>query len=90
MKINKITNKKKGKAVVTWSKVSGGKKYYVYRSNKKKGGYKLIATTKKNSYTDKKVKKGKTYYYKIVAKGTNPLKADYSVTTSIKKIKIKK
>ncbi len=90
IKITKITNKKKGQAVVKWSKLSGGKKYYVYRSNKKKGGYKLIATTKKNTYTDKKLKKGKTYYYKIVAVGTNPLKADYTVISSVKRIKIKK
>lgn len=90
LKINKITNKKKGRAVLKWTKFTGAKKYYVYRSEKKKGGYKLIATTKKATYTDKKVKKGKTYYYKIVAEGTNPLKADFMITSSVKKIKIKK
>lgn len=88
--ISSIKNSKKGQAVVKWNKMSGTKKYYVYRSTKKSSGYKLIGSTKKTSYTDKKVKKGKTYYYKIVAKGTNGLKADFNVTSSVKKIKIKK
>jgi len=90
VKINKITNKKKGKAVVTWTKVAGAKKYYVYRSEKKKGGYRLLTTTKKTTFTDKKVKKGKTYYYKIVVVGANALKADYVATSKVKKVKIKK
>ena len=43
--------------------------YIVYRSRKKNSGYQEIATIKGNkqkSFDDRKAKKGKTYYYKIV------------------------
>ena len=41
------------------------KKYEVYRSAKKKSGYKKVNTDKTNKLTDrKKLKKGKKYYYK--------------------------
>lgn len=49
-------------------KVSGANGYYIYRSTKKKSGYKKIHVVKKGktqSYLDKKARKGKTYYYKI-------------------------
>lgn len=66
----KIKSYKKTKKTIKlrWSKlstpVSG---YMIYRSTKKSSGYKKIKTvsSKKSSYTDKKLKKGKTYYYKI-------------------------
>ena len=79
---------KKGKNVLTIGKVSGAKKYVVYRSTKKNSGYKKIGTTSKTTYTDKKVKKGKTYYYKVVAVGTNGLKADFESNKS-KAVKVK-
>ncbi|MBR2547881.1 MAG: hypothetical protein IKF07_06800 [Eubacterium sp.] len=71
---------KKGKAKISWKKitlkytaegveetrpVSG---YRVYRSTKKNGKYKRVKTIKKGStvkFTDKKLKKGKVYYYKV-------------------------
>lgn len=71
----------KGKRNVklTWKKVSKATSYLIYRSEKKNGTYKKIATVKKkNTYTDKKVKKKKTYYYKVVtvsAKKYSPMKA---------------
>lgn len=54
---------------VSFGKVSGAKGYEIYRSAKASSGYKKIGTAAKTSYTDKSVKTGKTYYYKIVAKG---------------------
>ena len=54
---------------ITWKKVSGANGYYIYRSTKKKSGYKKIHVVKKGktqSYLDKKARKGKTYYYKIL------------------------
>ena len=70
----------KHRAKVTWKKVTlsyavEGKKYIravtgynVYRAAKKNGKYKLIKTVKKAGtlkYTDKKLKKGKKYFYKV-------------------------
>lgn len=88
--ITSAKNSKKGQAVIKYSKVNGAKKYIIYRAAKKNGEFKKIATSKKTSYTDKKVKKGKTYYYKVSAIGTNKEKAYMEVTSSAKKIKIKK
>ncbi len=60
----------KGKKAVkiTWKKVKGASSYLVYRAEGKKGSFKKIASVKKKAvYQDKKrLKKGKTYYYKIV------------------------
>lgn len=52
---------------ISWSKVSGAKKYYVYRATSKSGTYKKVAETTKLSYTDKKISQNKTYYYKVKA-----------------------
>ncbi len=53
---------------VSWGKVSGADKYYVYRKGTT-GGWKRIATTKSTSYVDKAVnnKNGKTYKYTVRA-----------------------
>ena len=60
----------KGKKAVSisWKKASKTSSYLIYRAEGKKGTFKKIATVKrKNNYRDsKKLKKGKTYYYKIV------------------------
>lgn len=52
---------------ITWKKVKNAKKYVLYRSTNKNSGYTKIKTLGKNklSYTDKKAKKNKKYYYKI-------------------------
>ena len=58
----------KHRARVTWKKVSGVTGYKVYRANKKAGKYKLVKTVKNVKtlkYTDKKLKKGKKYFYKV-------------------------
>lgn len=84
--------KKSGKAniVVKWSKVAGASGYKVYRSTKKAGKYKKISTIKKGSTVklmDKKLKKKKTYYYKIRAYRNVNGKKIYSQFTSIKKVR---
>ncbi len=61
----KVKNSKGKKTALKWKKVSGAK-YQVFRSTKKKAKFKKIATVKKNKYTDK-LKKFKTYYYKVRA-----------------------
>ena len=58
----------------TWDKELGKKTatYQIYRSTKKSSGFKRVktVTSKKATvtYTNKKLKKGKTYYYKVRAK----------------------
>ena len=52
---------------ISWSKVSGATKYYVYRATSKNGSYSKLGSTTKNYFSDKKTDLGKTYYYKIKA-----------------------
>ena len=54
---------------IKWSKVSNAEGYQVYRSTSKDGKYMRIATVKdaKRTYSDKTVKPGKKYYYKVRA-----------------------
>ena len=42
--------------------------YKIYRSTKKNSGYKLVKNLNKNAvkYTDKHLRRKKTYYYKVV------------------------
>ena len=59
---------KKNKATVTWKKNANVTGYEVFRSMKKKGGYKKVATLKKNTkvkFVNKNLKKGKKYFYKV-------------------------
>ena len=63
-----ISSKSKNKLVITWKKQKNAKGYEIYRKTGKKGSYKKIKVIKKGStvtYTNSKLKKGKTYYYKI-------------------------
>ena len=75
------------KPKVSWKPVEGATKYYVYRATSKSGKYTKVATVTGTSYTDKKAKKGKTYYYKVKAIAANS-KAN-STYSSIKSIKSK-
>ena len=55
---------------IKWSKVSGASGYIIYRATSKNGTYKKIATVKSGktlSYTAKKLKNGKKYYFKVKA-----------------------
>ena len=56
------------KAKVSWEKSPNAVGYLVYRSTSANGTYSKVATIKKGttlSYSDSKVKAGKTYYYKV-------------------------
>ena len=57
----------KKKATLTITKAKGAKKYEIYRSTKKKKGFKKVATVAKTKYVNKKLKSKKTYYYKVKA-----------------------
>ena len=85
--------KKAGRTVLSWKKVKGATGYKVYRSTKKNGKYKKIRTIKKASavtFTDSKVKKGKTYYYKVRAYKTVKGNKANGKFSAVRKVKIKK
>ena len=61
-----------GGLTASWPKVTGATNYTVYVSDKAKKGFKKVSTTKSSSYTLKKfkgksLKKGKNYYFYVVA-----------------------
>lgn len=51
---------------ISWKK-QNATGYKIYRSTKKKSGYKLVKTTSSTTWTNSGLKPGKTYYYKIKA-----------------------
>lgn len=78
---------------VSWSKVNKATKYELYRKTGK-GKYKKVKTTASTSYTDKKVKIGKKYKYKVRAYRKVDKKKYYSsyttalsTTTAVKSVK---
>lgn len=50
-----------------WRKTKGASGYQIYRATSRKGHFRKIATTRKNRLTNKKLKPGKTYFYKVRA-----------------------
>lgn len=52
---------------LSWTRVSGASGYYIYRSTAKNGSYARIASVKGTVFTNVKLKKGKTYYYRVSA-----------------------
>ena len=88
--ISSLTSKKSKRAVIKWKKIKGVTTYQVYRSTSKKGKYTRIASTNKASYTDKKVKGGKKYFYKIRTGKKSGTKTYYSDYSKVKSVKVKK
>lgn len=92
-KSTKLNVKKLSKKMVkiSWKRISNSSGYEIYRSTKRKIGYKKIATiktAKTTSYKNKVQKRNKTYYYKIrVYKKVKGIKI-YSKYSTIKKIKM--
>lgn len=88
-KINYGKSLKKKTATIKWKKVIPAKGYIIYRSTNSSTGFKKVGKTSKLKFTDKKVKRGKTYYYRVknyckVKKST--LISNFSAA---KKIKVK-
>lgn len=86
--------KKKGKKSVKlkWKNILKNNGYELFRANGKKGKFKKVKSIKKDKtvFTDKKLKKGKTYYYKVRAKyNKNGKRGKYSFSNKVK-AKIKK
>ena len=73
-----------GNPKLTWDKVEGAAKYYVYRATSEDGKYTKIKTTTSLKYTDKSVEEGTTYYYKVKAVHSNSsANSAYSFIVSI-------
>ena len=75
-----------GKPKLTWGKISGAEKYYIYRSTDGKS-FKFFKSTTETSYTDKSASLGTTYYYKVkgvaAVNGKN-ISSDYTDIVEIK------
>ena len=95
-KLKKVTSLKK-KAVklasgskttltLSWKKVTGAEKYVVQQYVNKK--WKTVATTKKNSYTVKKLKANKSYKFRVRAKA-GKYYGSYSKTYTAKTVPLK-
>lgn len=72
-----------GKITVKWSSAANITGYYVYRSTAKNGTYKALkkCSSKTTQYSNKNLKKGKRYYYKVRAYKTvdgERIYSDYS------------
>ena len=75
-----------GKPKISWSKVDGATKYYIYRSTDGKN-YKQYTSTTKTSYTNTSTTIGTTYYYKVKAAKVVNGKNVYSVYSNVKSVK---
>lgn len=64
--IKPIGKKGKNQVKISWKKVTGAKRYIIYRSTDKKK-YQEYKTVTATSYVDKSRKEGKNYYYKVKA-----------------------
>ena len=81
-------NPGKKAAAVKWKKVSGVSGYQVYM--KAPGGkYKLVATTRKTSLKQKKLKSKKKYSFKVRAYKTVKGKKYYGSYSAVKSVKVK-
>ena len=56
-----------------WSKIAGAEKYRVYRQTNGSTEWKLVGTTKKNTFTDKTAKSGTKYNYRVRAVADNDM-----------------
>ena len=88
----KLANSKSNSVKLTWSKVSNSSGYEIYRANSKNGTFSKIKDITKNStlsYTNSKLTKKKTYFYKVRAYKTVNNKKIYGSFSSIKSITVK-
>ena len=75
---------------LTWKRIDGAGGYKIYRSNKKTGEYVQVGKVygnKRFTYTNKNVKGGKTYYYKVAAYKKASGQVIYGNKSKVKSIK---
>jgi hypothetical protein len=70
---NVTISKSSSNVVLKWNKVSSAKYYYIYRATKSNGVYQRVGITTKKTYTDKNIKGGKTYFYRVRAVGSDKI-----------------
>ena len=92
VQIASVKNLKGRKVKITWKKAANAGGYKVYRATSSKGKYHCMKTagSKTRGWTNTKLKKGKTYYYKVRAYRKVSGKTIYGSYSGVKKIKIKK
>ena len=78
----------RGKPKISWSKVTGADKYYIYRSTDGKN-FSYWDATANLSYTNLSAKKNTKYYYKVkaVCASNSNANSAQSATVSIKATK---
>ncbi len=81
---------KKHTMTVSWKKLTGAKGYQICYSTSKKWKGKKQKLVSKNKAVIKKLKKKKTYYFRVRAYRLEGTKKVYGAWSSVKKIKIKK
>ena len=91
----KVKNSKKKTATITWRKLKKDAIGYKVEMSKKssKKGFKVIKTVKSvktAKFLKKKLKKGKTYYFRVRAYNKHNGKTIYGKYSTVKKVKIKK
>ena len=87
--VKKVKAKARGtKAIVSWKSAGKGFKYEVYRSTNPTKSFKKVKTAKKLKVTVKKLKKGKTYYFKVRAFKKVGGKEVYTGYSNVVKVRI--
>lgn len=93
LKVKNLKLSTKSSAVtLKWGKTSGATGYELYRYNSKTKKYEKIATINSGStvsYTDKNLKKGTTYQYKVRAYKKYENSTFYGVCSTVTKITVK-
>ena len=82
----KASNETSTAIKVSWGKVSGAQKYYVYRKAGSAKSWTKVKTTTSTSYTDKNVKNGTTYKYMVKAIDGSIISGYNSSGISIKRL----
>jgi hypothetical protein len=89
-KITSIKNRKPKSVRLTWKSVKGASGYKVYRAASKNGKYKRVKITKRRSWTNSRLKKRRTYYYKVRAYRKVSKKTYYGAYSSVVRKKVKR
>ena len=79
-----------GRALLSWNEVKGAQGYQIYRSKKKRKGYKKVAAIQgksATSYASQRLKSGKRYCFKVRAYRKTAVKKGYGTFSFPKSVK---